>query len=276
MPIVTISRRVGSFGDVIAAIVAKKLNLELVTRERLHSLAQSCDPDYKDACVAFETEHGPSFFERFFFDTPTHRSLFEALTFEEAGRGNVVLVGRGSQIVLLDIPGVLKVRVVATPATRVARVMERYSYSRAEAEEFVRKYDHERTNLIRQIFDRDPGDWSLYDLIINTDHFSSGDAADVVIEAAAKMEKVGDEERVLETVKAMGVAKRIETLIRRRLTSSVARYVEAGGKPGGSIKLTGRIRGYKEKDKAEEIARNYPGVTEVENEIRVTELAFGL
>ncbi len=32
MPIVAISRQVGAYGDVVAAIVAKKLGLELITR----------------------------------------------------------------------------------------------------------------------------------------------------------------------------------------------------------------------------------------------------
>src|SRR4030042_3181462 len=100
MNIITVSRLVGSYGDEIAAKVAEKMGLELFDRNGLHELAMTCDPEYRDACVMYEREHGPGFFERLFFDRPSYKSLFEALIFEQAGRGNVVIVGRGAQVVL--------------------------------------------------------------------------------------------------------------------------------------------------------------------------------
>jgi hypothetical protein len=96
MNIITISRLVGSYGDEIAAKVAEKMGLEFIGRTGLHELAMSCDPEYSEACTLYETEHGPSFFERLFFDRLHTRVFFEALTFEQASRGNVVMVGRGA------------------------------------------------------------------------------------------------------------------------------------------------------------------------------------
>lgn len=276
MPIVTVSRRVGAFGDVIAAVVAKKLGLNLVTRQQLHELAQTCDPAYKDACQAYETEHSPSFFERIFFDTPAHVSLFEALTFEEAGKGGVVLVGRGAQIVLRNVPGVLKVRVVAPTNIRVERIMERYALSKREAEDFVRKHDHDRTTLIRLIFDRDPTDWALYDLIVNTEQFIAADASELVADAAVRLKEAADRELTLAALKRMALAKRVETIIRRKMSSAVARNVVVTSDADGSLLLTGRIRSKREKDQAEQIAREYEGVVNVDNDLKVTELSFGL
>ncbi len=54
MPIVTISRQVGALGDVIAAIVSRKLGLDLISREKVHDLALNCDSDYSDACTIYE------------------------------------------------------------------------------------------------------------------------------------------------------------------------------------------------------------------------------
>ncbi len=51
MHIITISRLVGAYGDVIAAIVARRMGLDLIGREELHEMAQSCDPEYRDACA---------------------------------------------------------------------------------------------------------------------------------------------------------------------------------------------------------------------------------
>lgn len=275
MPIVTVSRQVGSFGDIIAAIVARNMHLELITRERIHELAQTCDPEYADLCTAYETEHGPGFLERIFFDRPSYTSLFQALTFEEAGRGNVVIIGRGAQIVLKDVPGVFKLRTVAPPPIRVGRLIERYSYSRQEAEEFLRKHDSERRRLVSSIFDTDPTDVSLFDMIVNTAHFAPSDAAEVVGSAVEKMEKVATDQEVQAKLTSMGLAKRVEVLIRRKMTSAVARNVEVAGEPGGKLTISGRIRSQKDKKQAEKIAAAYTGVVEVLNDLKVTELSFG-
>lgn len=274
MNIVTISRLVGSYGDIIAATVARKLGLELLGRDQVHELAESCDPEFRDACTAYENEHGPGFFERIFFDSPSYTSLFQALTYEAASRGKVVLVGRGAQIVLRDVPGVLKVRVVAPPDVRTKRIMERYNFTREEAEDFVSSYDHKRETLIRSIFHSDSNDWALYDMIINTAHFTSGAASEVVLDALANLHRPADVEAVTENLRNLAVAKRIETIIRKKLTSSAAGNVLVNMEPTGVVTLSGKILDKKGKMKAEKMALEYPGVVEVVNELKVTELSF--
>ncbi len=274
MNIVTISRLVGSYGDIIAATVARKLGLELLGRDQVHELAESCDPEFRDACTAYENEHGPGFFERIFFDSPSYTSLFQALTYEAASRGKVVLVGRGAQIVLRDVPGVLKVRVVAPPDVRTKRIMERYNFTRDEAEDFVRSYDHKRETLIRSIFHSDSNDWALYDIIINTAHFTSGAASEVVLDALANLHRPADVEAVTENLRNLAVAKRIETIIRKKLTSSAAGNVLVDMEPTGVVTLSGKILDKQGKMKAEKMASDYPGVAEVVNDLKVTELSF--
>ena len=276
MNIITISRLVGSYGDEIAAKVAEKMGLEFIGRTGLHELAMSCDPEYSEACTLYETEHGPSFFERLFFDRPSHKSLFEALTFEQASRGNVVMVGRGAQIVLHDLPGVFCVGVIASLEIRVQRIMEKLAISREEAYYYVDKYDGERINLIKTVFEKDPTDLLLYNLLINTDHYSAETAADVVVHAVRRMDMKPDGKELVETLKSKALAKRIEALIRKKLTSAVARHVEISAAPGGVIYISGHLREKADKAKAEKIAAEYPGVTKVENDLKVTDLTFGV
>lgn len=275
MPIVTVSRLVGSFGDIVAAIVARKMGLGLISRDRVHALAQSCDPEYSDVCRVYESEHGPRFFQRLFFDRPSYRSLFEALTYEEASRGNVVIVGRGAQIVLQGVEGVFRCRVVAPESVRIPRIMERFSFTRAEAQDYVRELDDERKKLERAIFGKDPADWALYDVIINTEYFDAASSSEIVITAVGKKPGKLDEPRVLQGLKNLAVAKRVETIIRKRLTAVVARNVEIEADPDGNFRLTGRIRSYKEKAQCEEIANEYIGDEGIENDLKVTELSFG-
>ncbi|MGD9819379.1 MAG: cytidylate kinase family protein [Desulfomonilaceae bacterium] len=276
MRIVTISRLVGSYADVIAATVARRMQLELVGRDQVHELAQNCDPEYSRACDLYETEHGPGFFERIFFDRPSYTSLFEALTFEKASTGNVVLVGRGAQVVLRGTPGIFKCRIVAPFDLRVERIMERYNFTKSEAQDFIVKYDHDRENLIRSIFRSDPNEWSLYDLILNTEHYESSEASDVIIEAIDKMQKAQDEAALCEKLRNISVAKRLEALLRRKLSSSIARNVEIHYQTGGIVTISGRIAERRDKERAEKLIKEYPGVTEVKNDLKITELTFGL
>lgn len=275
MRIVTISRLLGAYGDIIAPIVARRMGLSLIGRDQLHELAQGCDPEFTDICSIYETEHGPHFFERIFFDRPSYTSIFEALTFEQASRGNVVIVGRGAQIILRNVPGVARVRIVAPKDIRVKRIMERLNFSEEEAEDYAHKYDHERENLVRSIFQSDPQDWSLYDVIVNTERFSAGDAAELVIEAVEKIAKVPDEESLKEELRNKALAKRIEGQIRKVLTSAVARYVAVQVERDGLVKLSGRVRESQNKQKAENLAAGFPGVTKVDNDLKVMELSFG-
>ena len=131
-------------------------------------------------------------------------------------------------------------------------------------------------NLIRSIFRSDPNEWSLYDLIINTENYGSSEASDVIMEAIDKMQKAEDEAALCENLKNMSVAKKIEALIRRKLSSSIARNVEINYQTGGLVTITGRISERRDKEKAEKLIKEYPGVTSVKNELKVTELTFGL
>ncbi|MFH0826110.1 MAG: cytidylate kinase-like family protein, partial [Pseudomonadota bacterium] len=270
----TVSRLVGSYGDEIAEKTAEKMGLQFVGRTGLHELAMSCDPEYSEACTLYETEHGPGFFERLFFDRPAHRSLFEALTFEQASRGNVVMVGRGAQIVLHDLPGVFCVGVIASSEVRVERIMQRMSIPRKEAEYYVDKYDGERIKLIKMIFEKDPTDLLLYNLVINTNRYTADNAADVVVNAIGKMEREPNGKDLAEQLKSKALAKRIEALVRKKLTSAVARHVEIDGDPGGTIRISGHIGEKADKGRVEKIVTEYPGVTKVEDTLKVTDLTF--
>jgi len=276
MNIITVSRLVGSYGDEIAANVAESMKLEFIGRNALHELAMSCDPEYSDACALYETEHGPGFFERLFFNRSAYKSLFEALAFEQASRGNVVIVGRGAQIALHNLPGVFSLGVVAPLELRIQRIMLRNSLSKEDAAYFVDKHDRDRRRLMKAVFDRDTDDWSLYDLVINTSHFSAEAATEVVIRGIEKIERASDVSSVKDRLKGMALAKRIEALIKKKMTSAIARHVEIHTEPGGIVRITGVISEKAAKDKVGRIVGDYPGVAKVENELKVTELSFSV
>jgi hypothetical protein len=251
------------------------MGYKLIGPDQVHERANVCDPEYKDACSVYESEKGPGFWERFFFDTPSFTALFESLTYEFASQGNVVMMGRGAQLVLRDVPGVFRVRMVAPSPIRVARIAERYGVSNEAASDIVRKHDRERRALMQSIFDHDDRDWALYDLVLNTTHYTADSAAEVVIQAAKSMTVAPEPEDLRARLASMAVAKRLETVIKKRLTPAVAWQVEVTGEAGGRMILSGRVGDKRHKEKAGEIAKEFPEVTSVENELKVTELSFG-
>ena len=274
MRIVTVSRQVGSYGDEIADMVAVKLGLKLIGRTELHELARSCDLEYSNICASYETEHGPGFFERLFLDKPAYKSLYEALTFEQAAEENVVIMGRGAHIILRGIPGVFKLLVVAPEEIRVKRIMAERNIQEEAAEEFARTKDEHREKLISSVFGKDPKDWSLFDMILNTSIFSPEAGSKVITEAVEAMERAADKQDLKEQMKNTAVAKRIEALIRKKLAAHSASQVQVTPVTPGVMRITGRIPEQKEKKRIEELVIEYPGVTMVENELRVTELSF--
>jgi cytidylate kinase len=275
MRILTISRQVGSLGDVIAALAARRLEMKLIGPEQIKERANTCDAEYSDACSLYESERGPGFFERLFFETPAYTSLFESLTYEFAAEGDVVIIGRGSQFVLQNIPGVVKVRVVADTPIRVSRIKERFGISHDEAVNYVKKYDNSKRTLLQSVFEQDPTDLALFDMILNTSHFTADGATGVVCEAVNSVDREHQSEDLKQRLNAMAIAKTVETVIKKRLSTGVAWQIRASGDPGVEITLEGRVRDRRNKEKAERIASEHSQVSSVINNIKVTDLSFG-
>ncbi len=274
MAIITISRQVGSNGDEIAELVAKKCNHQLVGRDQVHKLAQACDSEFKDACSLYEKETQPGFFERLFFNNPSYTSLFESLNFELASQGDVVIMGRGAQIVLRDMPGVLKVRVVAPTRLRIQRVAEKEKIDMEHAAEFVDRYDHQRKAMIRTIFDKDLKDWGLYDLILNTSMFSVDAGADIVCKAIDVAHYEHTQEALKAELERKSFAKRVESAIKKEVVTSPYRDITASIDAQDELTIAGYVQDKMSKERAEKIAKKYERVKGVKNDIRTTELSY--
>lgn len=276
MGIIAISREVGSFGDEIAEQVAKKLNFTLIDRSAIHHLIKECDLDFSKACEAFEEEVKPhGFFERISFSNPSYTARFFSLNYEAAGKGNVVLLGRGAQVVLSDVPGVLKVRVIAPQELRVERIMKRMNLTRDEALEYAESYGAERRALIHAIYGRkDPYAPSLFDLIINTAALGLNDAIDIVEIAARKLMASSDRDATSKLLKRLAFAKEVESIIKKEVSTLPTRDLNVEANDLGEIVLNGLVMDKRSRERAEKIAAKVQGVTKVTNNLKTTTLSF--
>ncbi|MEY4088348.1 MAG: hypothetical protein RJB55_619, partial [Verrucomicrobiota bacterium] len=83
--------------------------------------------------------------------------------------GNVILLGRGANLVTAKSPGVVHVRLIAPLETRVAHMQQFEELSRPAAAARVRREDLGRRRYINKYFQKDVDDPLLYHLVINTD-----------------------------------------------------------------------------------------------------------
>lgn len=95
--------------------------------------------------------------------------------------GHVILAGRAAHLITRSLPGGLHVRLVASRDVRIGRVAATLHCSRAAAAEHVDKNDEARRRFVRQNFDAELENPHLYDLVLNTDHFSAAAAAELVV-----------------------------------------------------------------------------------------------
>ena len=103
-------------------------------------------------------------------------------------RGNVVIVGRGGQAVLKDMPDVLHVRIQAPYNLRVRRLLERENYSPGGAKEAAVKHDRASAEYLHRFFDIDWADPMLYDLVISTAKLDVEAAARLIANAATYLQ----------------------------------------------------------------------------------------
>lgn len=82
--------------------------------------------------------------------------------------GDIVIVGRGGQVILQKKPDVLHVRLTAPLRTRVARIKERESWIEAQALDYVLERDRAITEYLYRFFKVQWDDPTLYDLTIDT------------------------------------------------------------------------------------------------------------
>ena len=97
-----------------------------------------------------------------------------------AERGRVVIVGRGAQAVLKDVPWVLHLRLTAARKTRIANVAEMRKISDDKAEEYMDRSDKWRSRFLQDNFGVDWTDPALYHMTVTMDRWKSYLLADAV------------------------------------------------------------------------------------------------
>jgi len=170
MSIITVSRQYGSLGKEIAERLASELGYKFLDKKSLESqYGKFGIPD-----VSFEKydEKSPGFFEYFKSGKDRYLRYLKTTVFENSKDGNCVICGRGSQLILKNIPGVLHIRIVSSMESRIKHVSETLKCDPKSAEKIIQHNDKDRSGFHKFFFEHNWKDLSLYDLVINTDNIS--------------------------------------------------------------------------------------------------------
>lgn len=108
-----------------------------------------------------------------------------------ANLGNCIIIGRAANIVTDKLDHGLHVRLVGSLDKRIQRMMKFENMDHDTAEETLDKQDHGRIRHLKKYFNKDLNDPMLYDMFINTDHFSDEDVARLI--EAALYKRLGTE-----------------------------------------------------------------------------------
>ncbi len=181
MAVITISRGSFSGGKALAESLAGRLGYRCIDRDVIVERAAAHSVSSKEIRDALEKP--PTFLERFQHKRYLYLALVQAALAEEVRSGNAVYHGLAGHLLLKGGP-VLRTRLIAPMTFRIQAVVDRLKYSRNEAILHIARVDEDRRRWTQFLYGVDWGDPSLYDLVINLEHFTIDQACQLIISAA--------------------------------------------------------------------------------------------
>ena len=202
MSVVTISASYGAGGSQIGPQLAQRLSAKFVDRaipsavaerlavplseaiahdEAVRSVLERLLVRFAPAAQAFSGATPPPEI----LDERSYLKVTEQVIRERAAGGSVVILGRAAAVVLRDEPAALHVRLDGPRERRLEQAMRLEHADRETAERHMRETDRAREAYVRQFYDVDARDQSLYHLVLDSTALGLGTCVAVIATAAA-------------------------------------------------------------------------------------------
>ena len=200
--VVTIAMTTGARAEQIGQLVAQQLGFRYVNDEIIDRAAEHAGVSRQ---AVAEVEQSPTLITRIMNSlavgmaaewsgrsltgdeidpSASYRQLIQAVIREVAAKRKAVILAHGASILLANSPGVLRVLVTASAATRVARVAKESGHDERQAKREIERADSERRAFFKRFYDLDQELETHYDLVINTDVLAPEAAARLIGYAA--------------------------------------------------------------------------------------------
>jgi cytidylate kinase len=204
MAVISISRQFGAGGKTLGEAVALDLGYRFVHEGMLDKLAcELADSHPQSAgCEFYAQAHltnvlsslGPADYLDYYIkqddrllSQEQHLGALNRVIKELAEMDNTVLLGRGSQFILRDHPGVLRILLVADQKSRVDFLIRRYGFSTGKAQGLLKRADKKRSRFLKLFFPREPNETSLYHMVLNTTWLSLDLAKGLILDLVKRM-----------------------------------------------------------------------------------------
>ena len=270
MPLIAMTREMGSLGKDVALGVADALGLAVVHHEIIDHVADKMR--LRKSHVVRLLDGKATMLERLTADR-TSLAIFTAdETYGIAHRnGGAVIRGWGATHLLRQVGHAVCVRVCAPRELRVRRMMERLHTDDAD---FVRKEvdlsDEAHAAIMRRHFGVNCQDGEQYDVSLNTERVPIGECVEKVLKLVrgVAFAETGESRATLEN---LSLSARVRAALRNDPRTRKANVmIECAA---GRVTLSGMVEGDTEPAVLAEVAATAPGVKDVENRVRSTKPA---
>ena len=188
MAILTISREYGSGGREIGQAVAGFPGYEYIDKGKILADISALGKKWEEWGKDLD-EHCPTIWEKYDWSFRGFSALLQSHLLHYALGDKVVIMGRGGNFLLKDIPYALRVRVTAPIKTRVERIMKREAVDMDTARWLAEKTDKERSCLIYSIYGRHWDDPKEYDMVFDTGILTINEITNILKDALLDKER---------------------------------------------------------------------------------------
>jgi len=263
MPIITISRQFGSLGDQIARATADALGYRYVEKSEISETL--ADFGFSIAELDKYDEKKPSIWRSLSVRKEQFAHLIQAAVYELAAANNAVIVGRGGQVILKDVPGTLHIRIVAPYETRFCRLVKERGYEKNDAQRALKQSDRDSAGYLHTYFDADWNHCDQYDLVLNTRSIMVSDCIEIIARAV-QAEKLNNCPQIADILHNQAMVQKAKSAL-LNITDKVDRTdLEFDG---GVATLSGLVGSAATKEKCEQMLMSMQGVESVNNELNI-------
>jgi cytidylate kinase len=275
MPVIAMTREMGSGGREIAHIVAERMGLTVILHELVeHDLAEHMH--VRESAIHHRLEGGATLRERWQVGSKRLARYTAEEVLDLAARGNVLIRGWGACVVLRDVPHVPRIRICAPMEKRERAVMTRPGVSDASAaRREIQRNDAAHRGTLQVAYGVDRDDPLLYDLVLNTDRLSVDACAKLVCDLVESPE-FQETEAARAILKDKTLEAHVRIKLRERFIPGTGVTGVAATADGGRIVLTGLAIHDALAADASKLAAEVAGVKEVDNRIVVVHGPRGL
>jgi cytidylate kinase len=265
MPVIALTQEMGSLAKDVALRMAEIANLQVMRHEVVENVAGRMH--VPTSLISRVREGKAGLRERMGTDARSVAIFTAEEVYELARRGNVVLRGWGTTMLLRAVPHAVSVRVTRPFAQRVDWLMDHLGITdRDAAEAEVRRSDHAHASRMHAQFGVTWGDPQLYDLVINMERIGVDSAAAQILALAARPE-FQETEASHEQLEGLALASRVRAALKSdETTHETDVSIEA---LRGKVTLTGLVLNDAELREVARVASTVAGVGNVENRLRV-------